>query len=67
LNDDNDNIGEVNMTLAIDDEGVVRVMSCDSDKVSLTPNQLARLLTALIKSFTTVGGDDGSTVGVNLN
>ena len=51
----------------MDDEGVVRVVSCDSDEISLTPEQLARLLTALIKSLVTVGGDNDATIGVNLN
>lgn len=66
-NNHDNNIRSVGLTLVVDDEGVVRVVSCDSDEISLTPEQLARLLTALIKSLVTVGGDNDATIGVNLN
>ena len=66
-NNQDNNIRSVGLTLVVDDEGVVRVVSCDSDEISLTPEQLARLLTALIKSLVTVGGDNDATIGVNLN
>jgi hypothetical protein len=58
---------EIDIELVVDDEGVVRVISCDAEEITVTPQQLATLITAVVKSMTTVGGDSGSRVDVSLN
>ncbi len=43
-------------TLTVDDEGVVRVVQATSDKITVSPEELGLILTALIKAL--VGSDD---------
>lgn len=54
------------LELGIDEEGVVRVLNFEGDAIILSPTQLARLLTVLIGSFTSNGGEDSSTVDILL-
>jgi hypothetical protein len=54
------------LTLSLDEEGVVRVVDSSWDRMTLTPGELARLLTGLLKAF--VGTSDGEEeVDVSLN
>ncbi len=53
-------------TLTVDDEGVVRVVQATSEKITVTPEELGLILTALIKAL--IGPDeDEQSVEVNLN
>ena len=54
------------LTLSVDEEGVVRVVDCSEHEVTLTPDDLARLLTGLVKAICGTGDDD-ETVDVHLN
>lgn len=53
-------------TLTVDDEGVVRVVQATSESITVTPEELGIILTALIKAL--VGSDDEEqSIDVNLN
>ena len=57
---------KVHLELDLDGEGVVRVRSCDAAVLHLSPDDLAELLTGLLKAFT--GTSDGEEeVDVLLN
>lgn len=54
------------LSLSLDEEGVVRVVDCSHESVEVTPDELAKLVTALLKAF--VGtSDDEEQVDVRLN
>ena len=53
-------------SLEIDEEGVVRVVQSTSDRITMTPEELGRLLTGVVKAL--IGDDDvDQTVDVRLN
>ncbi len=53
-------------TLTVDDEGVVRVVQATSDKITVTPEELGLILTALVKAL--IGPDEEEqSIDVNLN
>ena len=54
------------VTVVIDGEGVVRVVQCTHDQVTVTPHELGQLLTALVKAFVSTD-DDEETFDVRLN
>ena len=52
--------------LEIDEEGVVRVVQSTSDRITMTPEELGQVLTALVKAI--CGPEDtDQTVNVSLN
>ena len=58
----------VAFALTVDEEGVVRVVGCGTNPLTVTPDQLARLLTAILEVLMTEGGgDDDGRVEVSLN
>lgn len=55
-------------TVSVDDEGVVRVIDCDARSITLTPGELSRLLTEIVKCIVAPPGDSSSPpVNINLN
>jgi hypothetical protein len=59
---------EVAFALTVDEEGVVRVVGCGTTPLTVTPEQLARLLTAILEVLMTEGGgDEDGRVEVSLN
>jgi len=54
------------LVLDVDEEGVVRVMGCTADRITMTPEELGQVLTALVKAI--CGPEDtDQTVNVSLN
>ena len=49
--------GDLHLVLTVDDEGVVRVLECDDEVLEITPDELARLLTALLTALVVDGGE----------
>jgi hypothetical protein len=59
---------EVAFALTVDEEGVVRVVGYGNNPIVVTPEQLARLLTAILEVVMTEGGADGDgRVDISLN
>ena len=56
----------VRLELDVDGEGVVRVQECSVEKITMTPDELATLLTGLVKAICGVG-DGEETIEVSLN
>ena len=60
------NPSQLRVELDVDGEGVVRVLTMNADRVTLSADELGHLLTGLVKAI--CGTDDGEeTINVSLS
>ena len=57
---------EVRVELLVDEEGVVRVIHSSAEVLTLTPEEMGQLLTALLKAVVGPDGDE-QRIDVSLN
>jgi hypothetical protein len=55
-----------NVTLLVDEEGVVRVLDSTADRIIVEADELGQILTALLKALVGPEGED-QRIDVNLN